>query len=76
MDQLQGKRLNAIQGQPPSLINLPAGCSFAERCDFKKHVAGSLCTEVAPALEEKADNHFARCHLSAAQIQDLAKVAK
>jgi peptide/nickel transport system ATP-binding protein len=76
VDQLQGKRLTAIQGQPPSLINLPQGCSFAERCEFKKHVAGNLCTEVAPLLEEKADSHFARCHLSAAQIQDFAKVAK
>jgi peptide/nickel transport system ATP-binding protein len=74
VDQLQGKRLTAIQGQPPSLINLPQGCSFAERCEFKKHVAGNLCTEVAPLLEEKADSHFARCHLSAAQIQDFAKV--
>jgi len=76
VDQLQGKRLNAIQGQPPSLINLPSGCSFAERCEFKKHVPGDLCTQVAPALEEKADNHFARCHLSAAKIQELAKAAK
>jgi peptide/nickel transport system ATP-binding protein len=76
VDQLQGKRLTAIQGQPPSLINLPQGCSFAERCEFKKHVAGNLCTEVAPLLEEKANSHFARCHLSAAQIQDFAKVAK
>lgn len=76
VDQFHGKRLTAIQGQPPSLINLPQGCSFAERCEFKKHVTGNLCTEVAPLLEEKADSHFARCHLSAAQIQDLAKVAK
>ena len=76
VDQLQGKRLNAIQGQPPSLINLPPGCSFAERCEFKKHVPGDLCTQVAPALEEKADNHFARCHLSAAKIQELTKAAK
>ena len=76
VDQLHGKRLTAIQGQPPSLINLPQGCSFAERCEFKKYVTGNLCTELAPLLEEKADNHFARCHLSATQIQDLAKVAK
>lgn len=76
VDQLQGKRLNAIQGQPPSLINLPPGCSFAERCEFKKHVPGDLCTQVAPALEEKADNHFARCHLSAAKVQELVKAAK
>ena len=76
VDQHQGKRLNAIQGQPPSLINLPKGCAFLDRCDFSKHVSGNLCAELAPKLEEKADNHYARCHLPAAKIEELAKVAK
>jgi peptide/nickel transport system ATP-binding protein len=76
VDQQQGKRLNAIQGQPPSLINLPKGCSFLERCDFSKHVTGNLCAESAPELEMKAENHFARCHLPASKIEELAKVNK
>lgn len=76
VDQQQGKRLNAIQGQPPSLINLPKGCAFLDRCDFSKHVPGNLCAESAPNLEEKAENHYARCHLPAQKIEELVKVAK
>jgi oligopeptide/dipeptide ABC transporter ATP-binding protein len=29
-----GERLRAIPGQPPSLINLPSGCSFHTRCRY------------------------------------------
>ncbi len=31
-DAARGTRLEAIAGQPPSLVNLPPGCSFAPRC--------------------------------------------
>ncbi len=39
-------RLKPIQGQPPSLINLPTGCSFATRCPFVME----QCTEQVPPL--------------------------
>ena len=39
--------LNAIEGQLPSLVEVPAGCVFAERC---AHVSGD-CRETAPASE-------------------------
>ena len=60
VDQLDGKRLIAIPGQPPSLINLPQGCSFRSRCTFADQVAGNLCATVAPTLEEKDSAHFSR----------------
>ena len=28
------QRLHQIEGQPPDLLNLPEGCSFADRCAF------------------------------------------
>src|SRR5262245_41477120 len=31
---LKGQELNAIRGLPPSLINIPAGCSFNPRCRY------------------------------------------
>ena len=60
--------LNAIPGQPPSLINLPQGCSFRSRCTFADQVAGNLCATVAPTLEEKDSAHFSRCHLTEKQL--------
>ena len=40
-----GGRLKPIQGQPPSLINLPSGCSFRTRCPY---VMDQCVTEVPP----------------------------
>ena len=59
------KRLQAINGQPPSLLALPAGCAFAPRCDFASRVPGGRdwCASHAPALTLRAPRHWARCHL-------------
>jgi peptide/nickel transport system ATP-binding protein len=40
------ERLRPIPGLPPSLIDLPAGCPFAPRCDY----AFAKCFEQAPPL--------------------------
>lgn len=50
-------RLQPIDGQPPSLVDLPEGCRFANRCP--KVV--SECLNAIPALEPKAPDHVARC---------------
>ncbi len=50
-------RLQSIDGQPPSLINLPAACRFAPRCQLKE----DRCLLALPPLEEKRPNHLARC---------------
>ena len=68
VDQLEGKRLIAIPGQPPSLINLPQGCSFRKRCSFADQVASNLCATVAPSLDVKENAHFSRCHLTEKQL--------
>lgn len=54
-------RLIPIDGQPPSLVNLPSGCRFANRCPLKE----SRCEEAVPPLEEKTKGHVARCFLVA-----------
>ncbi|MBB5956209.1 peptide/nickel transport system ATP-binding protein [Saccharothrix tamanrassetensis] len=60
--QLLGKRLTPIKGAPPSLMNLPQGCSFTPRCPL----AIEECRETEPALlETDRPGHFARCHRSA-----------
>ncbi|MEU5691542.1 ABC transporter ATP-binding protein [Actinosynnema sp. NPDC020468] len=60
--QMLGKRLTPIKGAPPSLMNLPPGCSFSPRCP----IAVDECRTVEPLLlETDRHGHFARCHRSA-----------
>ena len=40
----EGERLQAIEGLPPSLVNPPAGCPFAERCEY----ASERCAQQLP----------------------------
>ncbi|GLZ35626.1 hypothetical protein Lesp02_78130 [Lentzea sp. NBRC 105346] len=54
-----GKRLTPIKGAPPSLVNLPSGCSFTPRCPL----AADVCHESEPVLGEAGlPNHLTRCH--------------
>lgn len=50
-------RLQPIEGQPPSLISLPAGCRFAGRCPLVE----DRCLAQIPELEEKSAGHQVRC---------------
>jgi peptide/nickel transport system ATP-binding protein len=51
-------RLAEIGGLVPSLRQRIVGCPFAGRCDM----VTDFCRQVAPALEMKADGHWAACH--------------
>ncbi|NGM20491.1 ABC transporter ATP-binding protein [Roseomonas stagni] len=51
-------RLAEIPGLVPSLKKKIPGCVFASRCPK----VTDLCTQYAPALEEKAPGHVAACH--------------
>ena len=53
-------RLTAIDGQPPDLAVLPAGCSFQPRCTR----AIERCRHEAPPAIEVAPGHPARCWLA------------
>lgn len=68
LDQMEGRRLQAIPGQPPSLISLPSGCSFRARCAFSTLVPNNRCATEVPDLNEKFSDHFSRCHLTKAQL--------
>ena len=50
-------RLASIEGQVPSPLRRPAGCSFAERCPF----ADAHCHAQAPALQQGGTDHFSAC---------------
>lgn len=68
VDQLDGRRLLAIPGQPPSLISLPRGCAFQPRCSYSHLVPNNRCKTEVPSLDEKIVGHFSRCHLTEAQL--------
>jgi oligopeptide/dipeptide ABC transporter ATP-binding protein len=50
-------RLQTIEGQPPSLIDLPPGCRFAPRCSL----ASQQCREAYPATVRTGASHSADC---------------
>jgi peptide/nickel transport system ATP-binding protein len=59
------EELKAIKGTPPSLLNLPSGCSFHPRCEFKDQVPGDACWTQLPEWRPTPGliNRHLRCHL-------------
>ncbi|EWT02959.1 ABC transporter ATP-binding protein [Intrasporangium oryzae NRRL B-24470] len=59
------EELKAIKGAPPSLLNLPSGCSFHPRCAFKDEV-GEACWTTLPEWRPTPGlaNRQLRCHLA------------
>ncbi|HAL29979.1 MAG TPA: peptide ABC transporter ATP-binding protein [Coriobacteriia bacterium] len=49
-----------IEGQPPSLIDVPPGCAFHPRCPY----AQERCKREIPELREVAPAHLAACHFA------------
>jgi oligopeptide/dipeptide ABC transporter ATP-binding protein len=56
-------RLNVIDGVVPNLIDLPAGCRFAPRCQACKEHDLSICLEQIPDLKPAQPDHIVRCWL-------------
>lgn len=71
VDRLGDQRLQAIPGQPPSLISLPPGCAFRPRCSHPTMVPNNRCATDVPSLDEKMSGHFSRCHLTALQLEQV-----
>ncbi len=53
------QRLEPIEGQPPDLRNLPAGCRFAGRCPE----VTERCWVESPEMRELTPGHSVACHL-------------
>ncbi len=63
-------RLDAIEGLPPDLVNLPEGCSFAPRCKY----VFEQCMDETPYLTEAAQGHNSACWRHK-ELQQLAGFA-
>ncbi|OFV90587.1 MAG: peptide ABC transporter ATP-binding protein [Acidobacteria bacterium RIFCSPLOWO2_02_FULL_61_28] len=53
------RRLRAIPGNVPGILDLPAGCKFVTRCQERL----DRCALVEPELIETTPGHWVRCHL-------------
>jgi peptide/nickel transport system ATP-binding protein len=53
----RARRLPAISGTVPDLLDLPSGCAFSDRCPL----ADEHCRQAAPDLEDKGGGHLAAC---------------
>lgn len=60
VDLKEGERLQSIEGLPPSLVNPPAGCPFAERCEY----ATDRCFKEMPEYKEFSETQRAMCFLN------------
>jgi len=65
------KRLVPIPGVPVDMLNLPAGCPFAPRCES----CMKICLKEAPPVIYGSQEHYASCWLVNKQAQFNAKEA-
>ncbi len=52
-------RLETIPGLVPSLLNLPKGCRFLDRC---KRAQPDVCSKADPSLDPVGEGHKAACY--------------
>ena len=64
-------RLIPIEGQPPSLVDLPPGCAFTPRCPF----AMEVCAQTDPPSVQIESGHFAKCFLYTDKATEKEKEA-
>ena len=53
------ERLTPIKGNPPDMTVKPEGCTFFDRCEFRK----DICSKAIPDIKDLSNTHSARCCL-------------
>ena len=54
-----GEKIEPLEGEIPSPLDLPPGCPFASRCEH----CTEHCVQVKPELKEVEHGHWVACHL-------------
>jgi len=72
---VQKKRI-VLEGDIPSAMNPPPGCPFQTRCRWKTQVPGGKCDSVMPPVQQLANGHQIKCHLSADVLATMEPVIK
>ena len=52
------KKIESIEGEPPSPLDVPPGCPFQNRCPNRREI----CTQERPELAEVGPDHKVACH--------------
>jgi oligopeptide/dipeptide ABC transporter ATP-binding protein len=58
-DTTRKKEKVIAQGDVPSPVNPPSGCTFHPRCPYR----ADLCDKMIPPLDFDAENHGVACHV-------------
>jgi peptide/nickel transport system ATP-binding protein len=67
LDRPKPRRLAAIPGLPPSLLSLPPGCAFGDRCAHRF----ARCDERPELVDQTGDGHLDACFLDPRQKREL-----
>jgi peptide/nickel transport system ATP-binding protein len=67
LDRPKPRRLSTIPGLPPSLLRLPPGCAFGDRCAHRF----DRCDERPALLAKVGDGHLDACHLDIEKKKEL-----
>jgi oligopeptide transport system ATP-binding protein len=59
LDAGQKKERTVLQGDVPSPVRPPPGCSFHPRCPYRE----AMCDQVEPPLDFSTDSHGVACHV-------------
>jgi oligopeptide transport system ATP-binding protein len=59
LDRGRKKEHVIAQGDVPSPVNPPAGCTFHPRCAYRENI----CDKMVPPLDFDAENHGVACHV-------------
>jgi oligopeptide/dipeptide ABC transporter ATP-binding protein len=65
LDEPRRQKLIPIEGLPPDLMNLPAGCPFRARCPYSI----DICAEEYPPFEEVSPGHFKACWVDTTKVE-------
>ena len=61
---LANEQLQAIEGEPPNLLNRPVGCAFSNRCQ----AAMAICKEKAPVRQKDESGREVSCWLQQVSV--------
>lgn len=68
LDQAGRKALTPIEGAPPDLIHMPAGCPFHPRCSY----ATARCSQTTPDLRKVGGGHTVACWVDVPRASTVA----
>jgi len=70
-DPLMRRNRVVLSGEPPSMLDLPIGCPFHQRCPRK---LGSICEIEPPPMRRASEGHRIHCHIPLEELRGIAPV--